>query len=204
MKKYLGTGLVCILIIVIAAVVSFGRISSAEAQVEANQARIGVLKNKLDVAQSSVKKTENTLVLTETGFDADRVALDEAAAREFMRKVFRWSSNAEYVTARANVADEYNLSDKDPFMTTFMPEPYVSVARDGTEYPQIDILGIEADFDELSLQVKNISGDTYSYFAHVRWHIKIKDGTVESTESVFMFDTNSDNELSNLEAYNVR
>lgn len=204
MKKYLITIGVCLCVVLVSVIVSMARVSGAEDRLAANKGRIATLQNQVDVAKVSESTATKQLILSETGYDAERVNADSASAEAFMRKVFDWSTNAEYVGLREDLMKEYNLDETSNFMTVFMPEPYVNVSQDGTEYPQIDILGLNANYDSMEIQVRNIANGTYSYFAKVHWYAKASDGTTESTESMFLFDTNDEHELLNLEAYNIQ
>lgn len=204
MKKNLIAFSVCFVLVILCAFMSFSNISNAEAQVDSNKGRIASLQNQLDVAKSTQVKNEQQLVLSETGYDADRVELDVSAAEAFMQKLFDWSTNAEYVSIRNSLMKDYNLKEDSNFMCVFMPEPYVNTSKDGTEYPYIDLMELNANYRDMDIQVRNIADGTYSYFARVSWYVTAKDGAAEYTESMFLFDTNDDHELLNLEAYNLQ
>lgn len=204
MKKYIITIGVCLGIVLLSVLVSMGRVNSAKDALDANTGKLNDLQAKVDIALVGQTTADKELILSETGYDMGRVNADVAVAEEFMQKVFDWDTNAKYVKVREDLKKEYGLSDDSTFMTVFMPEPYVNVARDGTEYPQIDILGLNANYEEMDTQVRNIANGTYSYFARVKWYAKTADGATEATESMFLFDTNDDHELLNLEAYNIQ
>ena len=162
MKKIIVTSCICAAVVALSAFLSFSRISAAERQVDVNQGRISTLQNQVDVGRVSQSRDVQDLVLGETGYDADRVELDKASAEDFMARVFNWSTNADYVRVRNGLMEDYGLGEDGTFMTIFMPPPYVSVSRDGTEYPQIDLLGLNADYDYMDVNVRNLAHGTYS------------------------------------------
>ena len=99
--------------------------------------------------------------------------------------------------------ETYGLEEDSTFMTEFMPDMVVK-SRDGTEYYPIDVMELNATFDKVDVQLRNIAGDKYSYFCKVKWYVRGSLGTSESTESVFLFDTDAEGNIKNLEAYNLK
>lgn len=126
------------------------------------------LKNKID--QLSV---ENNTVVTKVksqanGINSDRVAADDAAAKELMDKVFTWKTYKEYNEIRDSLMKDYSLAKDSSFMTTFMPEIY-NERLEGKDYNRIDAGGYNISFNSLRSYVVSIDekSKTYEYFTIV-------------------------------------
>lgn len=202
MKKYFVTGTVCLLVLFFVGFMMLGSVQAMRDTQEKNNAEIIDLQNRLAVSQKQTTDDTTTVISEETGSDSERIAADSRMAEQFMRTVFSWETDDEYRSARETIMKDYSLTEDSSFMKEFMPDMTVT-SRDGTEYLPIDILKLNASFDKIDVRFVNVAGDTYSYFCTVKWYVRGSFGTSESTDSMFLFDTDAEGNIKNLEAYTL-
>ncbi|MBD5585325.1 MAG: hypothetical protein HDQ88_09605 [Clostridia bacterium] len=203
MKKYFVTGACCAIFVVLFAFFTMSSVQGLNRTYDANVTRLLDLQTNIEIARTQKTDETVTIVSDATNVDAELIARDMSATDNLMKQVFTWSSNREYTKARNDIMETYGLKEDSTFMTEFMPDMVVK-SRDGTEYYPIDVMELNATFDKVDVQLRNVAGDKYSYFCKVTWYVRGSLGTSESTNSVFLFDTDSDGTIQNLEAYNLK
>lgn len=122
------------------------------------------------------------------GADHARLDADEELIGQVLDTALTWEGHAEYVDARSAMMTVYGLDESSSFMTVFLPEPTVNVDAEGTEYPLIDLLGLDSRVNDFRAELLSVQGTEYSYLILVDVQSASDDGqaSAHSTSTVLL------------------
>lgn len=174
-----------------------GEYSESEAYNESLSARV----ESLEASNLAVKSEALAL---ETGMDAERVARDKDAAESLIGRVLTWDSFSSYSSMRESVKDELKLDEGSRFLDVFLPEVHETLpTADGTVYNYIDLHGVNARYTGMRQHLCSTDGNFYSYMAFVEWASRDANGNEAYSDAVFLYSTDSDGNILDLDAYTL-
>lgn len=137
---------------------------SESAQAQARQTRIEGLQGELEQAQRKNSERIETDVLTALGVSRSRLNRDAPILADLARTAFTWDSGESYEQARGRIKDRFKLTEKDAFLTDFMPPSRYSTDAQGKRYYYIDAQGMNSSLkgDPTIDLIKVVAGD-YQY-----------------------------------------
>lgn len=177
-----------------------GVTSQAQNTERSEQAKIAELRDKISKAEKGVESKASKSVKNTTGYDAKRVAKDDATMNRLAKSVFTWDDSESYVKARNTAKESFGFSDDNPFLTKFMPEVKSVENRDGKKINDIDANGANMSYESLSSYVTKISGGTYSYATIVSVTGANSNGAEADGSIMLFYDTDANGNVSNVSA----
>lgn len=164
------------------------------------QARIAELRNKISAAENDVEDKASESVKNTTGYDAQRVAKDDAAMGRLAKSIFTWDDSESYIKARNTAKESFGFSDDDAFLTKFMPEVKSVENGNGKQINDIDANGANMSYESLSSYVTKISGGTYSYATIVNVTGANSNGAEADGSIMLFYDTDANGNVSHVSA----
>lgn len=169
-----------------------GQVQELTAQIEKNRV----------LANQSLNDTKAKV----SGLDTNRVRTDDGVAEAFFKKIFTWSSAAEYNVIRDELLQSDILDANNSLLTTVFSELKDEQDVDGGSSNVIDdsIYGqLNMTYDSMTSHVVGIDGTTYSYFTEVTVLSQVDDGTSNTGKIVVAYSVNKDGQMLDLNAYTV-
>lgn len=200
MKRWIAP-IVSVVLAIIVAALCLLIADDNRASVDAKQAEVALLQNKIDAAAAANVSDADAVIASATGASMARVAQDDEAVGEFLDEVMSWGSYADYNEIRNTLIEEWNLSPTGSFLSVFMPE-VVNETMDGKDYNRIDMLGYNMSFESLESHLIGIAKDDYSYFSIVTVSTN-QQGTEALGQVAFLYTIDSGGELRDLSAYPI-
>ena len=194
---------ICGLVAAITLVSFFVGSTSYETRLSAQAAEINRLESEIRAKTESNTAEIEQNVQSATGLNAERVRQDSRKAEAFLQEVMTWDSWAKYNANRQRCIGTYGLDPESRFMQVFLPEVPTRTSADGTVYNRIDVDGLNARYEKMSVYTRGIAAGTYSYFAYVTWSTRSTDGYEGISTCIFLYDVDSSGNLLNMDAYTV-
>lgn len=134
-------------------------------ELTAQRAQMSDLRSRIEAAQRGKVAHQDTTIAQVTGISPERVESDSRAIKEFLGLAFTWKSGEGYESVRESLIRRYKFTEKDQFISEFMPPSRFNADSSGKRYYYIDALGLTSDFDEAGarIQVLEVSGTDYHY-----------------------------------------
>lgn len=164
---------------------------------------ISGLENRKATLEAAISDDTAEAVHLASGLDSARQAQDDGVAKKLLEQVFTWDSKESYDEARAKVKEQYNLSDDNTFLQTFMPE-VKNINTGDHEINEIDARGLNMTYSKMQSNVTNINGDLYTYFTLVTVESSDSTGATAEGTSAFVYTVDGSGNLSNLAGYSIQ
>ena len=164
---------------------------------------ISGLENRKATLEAAISDGMADAVHLASGLDSARQAKDDGVAKKLLEQVFTWDSKESYDAARAKVKEQYNLSDDNTFLQTFMPE-VKNINTGDREINEIDARGLNMTYSKMQSNVTNINGDLYTYFTLVTVESSDSTGATAEGTSAFVYTVDGSGNLSNLAGYSIQ
>ena len=161
---------------------------------------ISGLENRKATLEAAISDDTAEAVHLASGLDSARQSQDDGVVKKLLEQVFTWDSKESYDEARAKIKEQYNLSDDNTFLQTFMPE-VKNINTGDHEINEIDARGLNMTYSKMQSNVTNINGDLYTYFT-----VESSDSTGATAEgtSAFVYTVDGSGNLSNLAGYSIQ
>lgn len=179
----------------------YARVTSQAQNTErSEQARISELRDKISAAKNDVENKASEPVKNTTGYDAQRVAKDDATMGRLAKSIFTWDDSESYNKARNTAKESFGFSDDNAFLTKFMPEVKSVENRDGKKINDIDANGANMSYESLSSYVTRISSGTYSYATIVKVTGANSNGAESEGSIMLFYETDANGNVSHVSA----
>lgn len=133
-------------------------------ELDAQRTRIQGLKRELGQAQTKNSERVEQDVLSALGVSRSRLNRDAPILTDLVKTTFTWDSGESYEQARTGIKDRFGLTEKDPFLTDFMPPSRYSTDADGKRYYYIDAEGMNSSLKgDPSIEVVKVVAGDYQY-----------------------------------------
>lgn len=176
--------------------------SSHEASLQEQERHILELKEHKAELEAEHDERERSVNDQVSGTDSARLKADENLIDQVLNTALTWESHAEYESARTTMTTVYGLPEDSTFMTAFLPEAPLNVDSEGTEYPLIDLLGLDSRVNDFRTEVISAQGTEYAYLVLVDVWTTSDDGQAGARNTAtVMLTTDGDGGVSDVEGY---
>lgn len=145
-----------------------GSSQSRAEELSAAQAQTEQLRADLVQAQAEAERVEAETIRAATGQRVEVKAADDKEAKSLMETALNWSSAEDYVKARQDVAQRWELAEDTQFMKVFLPgEAEGAFRRDDSGQLHFAYPGANSEMGGFESVMTSVSGDERQYFAIV-------------------------------------
>lgn len=145
-------------------------------------------------------------VLVSTGIDTARVRLDEQAANQLFGTIFTWADGVTYNAARDVLFEHTSEENANRIMpeNVIITPAMISTLTHDTWY--IDLMHVNSEFISAQYAVSDYDEETqvYHYISIVTINSTSEDGNEGQTQCVITFDTDVNNNITNMEYDAIR
>lgn len=163
------------------------------------------VKNEVEKKKLSSDALKRDAVTRVSGLDTKRAEEDQAKAEEMLKKIFTFSSSAEYIKNRQEFIEKYKPSED--FLNKFYSDIKAFEHLDANAKPvnTIDQRRYVSDFTKLKAVVVNIQGDKYSYFGEFKTNFKMEDGRINNPDNTMavMYTIDKDGNFSDMKIWGL-
>lgn len=168
----------------------------------------------IDILESSIEETtvatempyHRNEVFVSTGIDTARVALDKQVADSLFNSIFTWGDGVGYNQAREVLLNHMSQEEADRMMpeNTVITSGMVSTIDQDMWYT--DAMGLNSEFLDARYVVSGFDADiqTYEYIAIVTVNATSDIGNEGEAQYIITFETDVNNNISNMEYDAVR
>ncbi|WP_017605618.1 hypothetical protein [Nocardiopsis alkaliphila] len=194
--------LVAAVILVVAGGSFLSTRSSQEASLQEQEQHISELEERKAELEAEHDERERSINDQVSGTDSARLEADENLIHQLLNTALTWESHAEYESARTTMTNVYGLPEDSTFMTAFLPEAPLNVDGEGTEYPLIDLLGLDSRVNDFHTEVISVQGTEYAYLVLVDVWTTSDDGQASARNTAtVMLTTDGAGGVSEVEGY---
>lgn len=184
-KKYVVL-VICALLAVAGVVTLNVQKSSHNTRIGAQNARILELENAITVKKAAIEAEQAKRNQDVTGMDATRKAHDDQIIEQMMTKVLTFSSRAEYMGNRSDIAKTYKFDEKSPMLKVAMPSVATTTGAGGKPINIIDTNKLVSSYDSMRSAVVGIKATTYQYNTIVVSSVKSANGKASVNRRILM------------------
>lgn len=125
---------------------------------------IQTLKSDLAKTKRDNADTIRANLLEGVGFSKQRLDDDAQLIESLLETAFTWDSGKSYASARKEVKERFDLSEKGSFLTDFMPPSRFNEDEDGKRFYYIDTIGMNSSMgDDPQIDVLRVRAGDYDY-----------------------------------------
>lgn len=137
-----------------------------------------------------------------SGTDGARLNADQEVIGRLLDTALTWESHTEYESARATLMNVYDIPEDSAFMTAFLPEAPMNIDEEGTEYPLIDLLGLDSRVDDFRTELMSVQGTEYAYLVLADVWTTSTDGQADARNTAtVLLTTDGEGGVSEVEGY---
>jgi len=166
------------------------------------EARIAELEAQVAQAHDDAEAAEQEAVRQVTGLDMSRATADGETAERLMRSAATWTTGAQYIEARQELLDAWDLAPDSQFMTVFMPgEAQGAYRTDPSGEVHFAFPGANSQLASFEQTLVSATGDEWSYLAVVEIRVTSPASGSVTRPIAVSYTTGPDGAVSSIEAY---
>lgn len=198
---------ISVLIACLAGFVYFSSDKSWSAALSAQRMSISELQSQVSSANIESEELVEEILDSVSAISSQRLEQDRERVRDLMSDVMTWDSYASYMQVREDIMSEYNLAEDSSFMKMFLPDiPSITDENSGVVYNPIDNVldgaaGLNMKFEDVTVYLRGVSGDVYTYMAFVTWSAVGNGGHESMHTDTIMLSLDRDGKFSNIQGY---
>lgn len=166
------------------------------------EARISSLEAQVAEGGQTADDAERDAVQQVTGLDTSRVADDAETAQRLMSTATTWANGEQYIAARNELLQAWDISPASDFMTVFMPGPEQGAYRqDSAGHMHFAYEGANSSMASFEQMLVAVDGNDWDYLAVVRVRVTGSEGGSVTRPIAVRYTVDADGEITDLMAY---